>query len=168
MVKFKGLWDRYPTIQGEKAPCKTDGKINFEDQCAIRLGACLAANGINTTNLVNSKRHCWHHDSSEGHVLAAEELANGLARYPIPGVQKLVRVNPRDYQKDLFGKKGIIFFKDFWLRNGESFRNRSGDHIDLWNSTRLTDWRTWFMISSTFNVGGSYGKSKEIWFWRVL
>jgi len=39
-------------------------------------------------------------------------------------------------EKDtLRGKRGIIFFKDYWQRtiNGkkEFFRNRSGDHIDL-------------------------------------
>jgi hypothetical protein len=81
-------------------------------------------------------------------------------------------INPSDYQRDLNHIQGIIFFKDFWQRtvngNKETFRNRSGDHIDLWNGSRLTDWRTWFAISSVLNTGGVYGKSKEIWFWRVL
>lgn len=168
MIKFTKLWESYPTIQGDKAPCKTNGKKNFEDQCAIRLGVALASSGVKTTNLVPKGRHCWHHESSQGHVLAAEELANGLARFPIGGIQKKIKIDPATFQKDISGKKGIIFFKDFWTRNGENFRNRSGDHIDLWNGSRLTDWRTWFLISSTFNTGGNYSKSKEIWFWRVL
>jgi len=168
VIKFQQLWDSYPTIQGDKTPCKTNGKTNFDDQCAIRLGAALAKNGVKTTNLVTKGRHCWQHDISEGHVLAAEELANGLARFHIGGIQKKIEINPSSFQKDLVGKKGIIFFKDFWARNGESVRNRSGDHIDLWNGSRLTDWRTWFLISATFNTGGTYSRSKEIWFWRVL
>jgi hypothetical protein len=168
VIKFQQLWDSYPTIQGDKTPCTTNGKTNFDDQCAIRLGSALAKNGVKTTNLVPKGRHCWQHDISEGHVLAAEELANGLARFHIGGIQKKIEINPSTFQKDLIGKKGIIFFKDFWTRNGESFRNRSGDHIDLWNGSPLTDWRTWFLMSATFNTGGTYSRSKEIWFWRVL
>lgn len=168
MITFQELWKAYPTVQGDKSPCKTDGKKNFEDQCAIRLGTALSRNGVDTTNLVPKGRHCWHHESSQGHVLAAEELANGLVRFPIAGVHKCLKIDPNTFQKDISGKNGIIFFKDFWARSGESFRNRSGDHIDLWNGSRLTDWRTWFLISATFNLGGNYSKSKEVWFWRVL
>lgn len=168
MLTFQKLWDSYPTIQGDKAPCKKNGKKNFEDQCAIRLGVALAQNGVKTLNLVPKSRHCWHHEVKEGHILAAEELANGLSKFPIGGVQKKIDLEPSTFQKDIAGKSGIIFFKDFYTRNGESFRNRSGDHIDLWNGSRLTDWQTWFLISSAFNIGGDYKKSKEIWFWRVL
>lgn len=167
MGNFQRFWDTHPTIQGNNSPCETDGKKNFEDQCAIRLGVCLAANGVRTTKLVIAKRHCWHHDTKEGHVLAAEELALGLAREHIPGVQKRLKVDSKNFQRELFMKKGIIFFKDYWTRKGEKFRNRSGDHIDLWDGQRLTDWRTWFLISSVLNIGGPYAKSKEIWFWRI-
>ncbi len=167
MVKFQKLWDSHPNIQGDKAPCKTNGVKNFQDQCAIRLGTALSSNGVKTTNLVPKVRHCWHHETSEGHVLAAEELANGLLKYPILGIAKKIEVGSGTFQKTLSNKKGIVFFKDFWQRDGENFRNRSGDHIDLWNGSRLTDWRTWFLISSTFNLGGNYSKSKEIWFWGV-
>lgn len=166
-MEFQKLWDNYPTIQGDKAPCRTDGIKNFQDQCAIRLGAALSSNGVKTTNLVPKARHCWYHNTSDGHILAAEELASGLTNYSMPGVSHKESVNPATYQKELAGRKGIIFFKDFWQRDGEIYRNRSGDHIDLWNGSRLTDWRTWFFISSTFNLGGNYSKSKEIWFWEV-
>jgi hypothetical protein len=168
VIDFNRLWESYPTIQGEKFPCKTNEENNFDDQCAIRLGAALAKNGVKTTTLVQKSRHCWQHGTAEGHVLAAEELAKGLARVPIDGIQKKRDIDPSTFQKDITGKKGILFFKDFWARNNETFRNRSGDHIDLWNGSRLTDWRTWLLISSTLNTGGSYSKSKEIWFWRVL
>jgi hypothetical protein len=173
MVRFKQLWENHPTIQNEKYPCKSEsGKKYFDDQCAIRLGTCLANCGIDTTKIVPKRRHCWHHDVSRGHILSAEELAEGLKWCIINGLQKMEEINPSDYQRDLNHIQGIIFFKDFWQRtvngNKETFRNRSGDHIDLWNGSRLTDWRTWFAISSVLNTGGVYGKSKEIWFWRVL
>jgi hypothetical protein len=132
VIKFQNLWEAYPTIQGDQAPCKTNGKKSFEDQCVIRLGAALADNGVRTTNLVPKSRHGWQHQTSDGHILAAEELANGLARFPIGGIQKMIDVDPSTFQNDLVRKKwDSIFFKDFWTRNGENFRNRSGDHIDL-------------------------------------
>ena len=137
MIGFANLWSKHPTVQGNSRPCQTNGKSNFDDQCAIRLGACLAANGVDTLKLVSGKRHCWQHDHSAGHVLAAEELAKGLAQFPIPGVQKMEEIPPDEYQNKLLGKKGIIFLKDFWAREGELTRNRSGDHIDLWNGNRL-------------------------------
>ncbi|MGR5150039.1 type VI secretion system amidase effector protein Tae4 [Photobacterium alginatilyticum] len=167
MIRFKNLWEEHPTITGDKTPCSTDGKPNFSDQCAIRLGAALAASGVDTRKLVSKARHCWFHDISEGHVLAAEELARGLARQPLKGVGKVQKIDPNNFARALSGKTGIIFFKDFWARDNELFRNRTGDHIDLWNGSRLSDWRTWFMISSVFNAGSNYAKSKEIWFWSV-
>lgn len=92
----------------------------------------------------------------------------------IPGLQKAVKGSPDDFAKKLSGKRGIIFFKDDYQRtnNGkkESFRNRSGDHIDLWNGSRLTDWFTWIKIQAGFSWEGSFsdfGKTKEVWFWRV-
>lgn len=167
MITFEKLWNSYPTINGEKAPCQTNGVKNFSDQCAIRLGVALASCGVVTSKLVPTKRHCWQHQANEGHILAAEELANGLMKANIPGIGALLKINPDTFQNDLSGKKGIIFFKDFWARKGEEFDQRSGDHIDLWNLNRMSDWRTWFFISSTFNTGGSYSKSKAVWFWEI-
>lgn len=99
------------TTQGDKSPCKTNGKKNFEGQCAIRPGAALAKSGVKTTNLVARGRHCWQHETSEGHVLAAEELANGLAKYAIGGIQKKIAIDPSTFQKDIEGKSGIVFLR---------------------------------------------------------
>jgi hypothetical protein len=33
---------------------------------------------------LRSVRHCWQHPKSEGHILAAEELAQALSRAKIP------------------------------------------------------------------------------------
>lgn len=167
MPGFENLWNCYPTINGEKAPCRTRGKQNFNDQCAIRLGVSLASCGVDTLTLVPKARHCWHHENSLGHVLAAEELANGLAKKRIPGIGVMKKVDPLNFQTLLAGKTGIIFFKDFWARTGEDVVQRSGDHIDLWKKDRLTDWRTWFMISRVLSTSGNYSKSKEVWFWEV-
>ena len=85
MVTFKKLWDSHPRMRGEENPCTTNGKLNFPDQCAIRVGVALAGCGVNTRRLPGV-RHCWQHKNIPGHTLAAEELANGLKNSPVPGV----------------------------------------------------------------------------------
>jgi len=102
MVKFNHLWENHPTIQNDKYLCKnTNGKKYYDDQCAIRMGTCLANCGVDTTKIVPKRRHCWHHDVSCGHILSAEELANGLKSSIVNGIQKMEEINPSDFQKDL-------------------------------------------------------------------
>jgi hypothetical protein len=123
-----------PASKSNDNPCTTNGIINFPDQCAIRVGAALAACGIKT-NTLPGVRLCWQHEKSVGHALSAEGLACGLKSMPIPGIKKLEKIPPAEFKKQLNGRKGIIFFKDYWQRTNkgkkEDFRNRSGDHIDL-------------------------------------
>ncbi|ENL1190455.1 hypothetical protein AB4S96_004555, partial [Vibrio vulnificus] len=104
-MDFQNLWNKHPTIVGDSVPCSTDGKANFSDQCAIRLGVALASIGVDTTSLVPKARHCWYHDSGLGHVLAAEELAQGLSRMPISGVSRLQKIDPKQFARKLSGKK---------------------------------------------------------------
>lgn len=174
MVTFKQLWEAHPQVTGEDNPCKTNGKLNFPDQCAIRVGVALTACGVNTAT-IPGVGHCWHHDKNSGHVLAAEELANGLKSRVIAGVSILQKIDPSNFKSHLYGKKGIIFFKDYWQRTvkgkKEVFRNRSGDHIDLWNGYRLAHPRSivqMYLRIGSFGLGSDHAQSKEIWFWEVL
>jgi hypothetical protein len=177
--RFKQLWENHPVITGDKNPCSTNGKPNFSNQCAIRLGTALAACGVDTTKLPGV-RHCWYHDKKLGHTLSAEELAASLKKYQTHGVGALQAVEPSEFAEKIEGKTGIIFFKDYWQRtvNGknETFRNRSGDHIDLWNGSRITDWFSWmriYMRIGNFGIHSlrgdisDYEESKAIWFWSV-
>jgi len=180
MITFNKLWENHPTITGNDNPCSTNGKSNFPNQCAIRLGVTLARCGV-VTSRIPGAIHCWHgHDKSQGHIIRAEELANGLNKYQIPGLQKVIKVSPDDFSNELSGKKGIIFFKDYWQRtiNGkkENHRNRSGDHIDLWNGHRITSLSSWarihlrignFGLHSISDHWSDFEDSKSIWFWRV-
>lgn len=176
MATFKELWDNHPTIKNNDNPFNSNGMINFPNQCAIRLGICLQNSGYDTTKFSNVKR-CWQHDKSKGRILRAEELAEALKKQApfLHGIQRTEEVDPKKFSSLLAGKKGIIFFKDYWRRTidgvTESFRNRTGDHIDLWNGLRLTDWFTWVRIQTGFSWEGrfsDFGNSKEIWFWRVV
>lgn len=71
-IKFNELWKNYPS----EHPCNKE----LKDQCAIKMGVALTKAGVDTTKLVSAKRHCWFHKNSEGHVLAADELASGLKK----------------------------------------------------------------------------------------
>jgi len=116
MVTFKILWENHPTISGQDSPCSTNGKSNFSDQCAIKVGVALSSSGVNTANIPGA-RHCWYHEKDQGHVLAAEDLANGIKNRPIPGIGKIQKIEPQNFKKILNGKRGIVFFKDYWARN---------------------------------------------------
>ena len=73
-------------------------------------------------------------------------------------------------------KTGIIFFKDYWRRNGETGESRTGDHIDLWDGRGVDKLRSQGRISNFLtNTLGIYwdgwysdkNKSKEVWFWEI-
>lgn len=174
MVGFKQLWGAHATIAGENDPCSTDGKANFPDQCAIRVGVALARCNVKTASIPGAT-HCWHHEHRKGHILRAEELAKGLTLYPIAGISRVQKLTPEGYSAAIRGRTGIIFFKDYWRRSHrgreESFRNRSGDHIDLWNGSRLTDWTSWVRVRFGLTIPGVWSDledSKGIWFWQVM
>ncbi len=174
MLTFQKLWDNHPGITGKTNPCATAGVANYPDQCAISIGVALVACGVNT-KAIPGVRHCWHHKSSAGHILAAEELAKALTIYPLPGLGRVKYAEPAKFKDELSSQRGLIFFEDYWRRTvdgkKEDFRNRTGDHIDLWNGSRLTDWFSWVRIQAGFSLEGQfsdYAKSRKIWFWPVM
>lgn len=97
-----------------------------------------------------------------------EEFARALKTRPPVGLSTMIKVQPDSFQSTLKGKTGVIFFKDYWRRGSESFANRSGEHIDLWNKDEITG-SGMFMRSvyEFFGVVSDLNNSKEIWFWEV-
>ena len=155
MVTFAKLWESYPDVGG---PCSTDGKRNFENQCAIRMGVCLENAGVNTKEW--PVRRCWQHKGKERHILAAEELANALARHAVPGVGRVEKYGGKEGFEKIRGRTGIVFFMNY---TGVSMQ---GDHIDLWNRVKTTN-----RVASFFEIqlmaGGKYVNG-NIWFWQVI
>lgn len=159
---FSDLWSSYDTGK----PCNGP----FSNQCAIRLSEALLQAEVSLSGFGGAR--CWSDDSENGgkHIIRAEEFGNWLARGSLPGLGATQKVDPKTYQTELNGKTGIIFFKDYWQRSGETFENRSGDHIDLWNKNRTSDyafgWTRDFWewaLSST----SDRNDSREVWFWSV-
>lgn len=161
-IKFKALWDSYPGTP----PCDS----SLSNQCAIKVGSALAKQGVNTTKLVPIKRHCWFHGNNEGHILSAEELAAGLKKVKISGIENAIELPGQDYKSKIAGKKGIIFFQNYWVRSQDNPGYPTGDHIDLWNGSRLTDWSSWIRIQFGVvipDVWSDFEKSPKILFWRI-
>lgn len=168
MLVFNKLWDNFPDKSVMKVRCRNqqaDSSRPFGNYCAIMLSEALIRSGVSTSGAKANK--CWSHEGMR-HVLLAEELAQWLSKSNIGGLGKVEKISPKTFQEDLDERTGIIFFKDYWQRGSESFSNRSGDHIDLWNKDEITS-------SSMFTRGiieflgrvSDLNDSREVWFWEV-
>jgi hypothetical protein len=70
---------------------------------------------------------------NELQMLLAQDFASWTNISSPSGFGKHGVVKPTDLQRKLKGRTGVVFFKDYLRRGGESIANLSGDHIDLWN-----------------------------------
>lgn len=155
MVRFSKLWENHPKIYGDNYPCKVGDAKAFDNQCAIRLGISLERSGVNTKSFTGLR--CWYRHSPR-HILRAQELANWLSK-SYSGFHHVEKYSGSEAMSKIGSRSGIIFFKNFFGSG------RQGDHIDLWNGSRLTDWKSWFIFK--FLDGSKYTGSEEIWFWPI-
>lgn len=168
MFTFKDLWNNFPDKENIKKICTNKQKSNnepFDNYCAILLSECLNRSGISMNSFKGNK--CWSH-SGKKHALLANDLANWLATTPPSGIGKKEKITPGSFQDELDDRTGIIYFKDYWRRGSETFNNRSGDHIDLWNENEITGGSMLYRsIIEALGFVSDLNKSKEIWFWEV-
>ena len=121
----------------------------------------MIKSGVSTVNAKAKK--CWGHSGMK-HILSAEEMALWLKKSNFSWLGTLQEIDPKSFETVLVDRKGIIFFKDYWQRGDESFENRSGDHIDLWDRNKMTGGS---MFSRSFyeffGVVSDLSKSRKIW-----
>lgn len=178
VVTFAELWAGYPRLE----PCidPSTGKPAFEDECAIRLGACLAEVGITNKSFKGEK--CWFHGHPSSHMLRAKQVAEWLHRRPFAGCPAAESVTGKDWQDKVKGRTGIIFFGSYWRRTLKE-KDPTGDHIDLWNADRLTPGtqttlrfdvgisRVWNPLSvigiGPENLFSNLADAKQILFWEI-
>ncbi|WP_225984676.1 T6SS effector amidase Tae4 family protein [Noviherbaspirillum aerium] len=96
-------------------------------------------------------------------AIRAQEMANWLTR---PGVlpTNAQKLSGKEAFGSMAGKTGIVFFQDYWGSNEQ------GDHIDLWNGSRLTDWTSLVRIQGGIHIPGvwsDYKKAESVWFWAM-
>lgn len=137
---FINLWNSYPT---EESPCSGA----WENQCAIRMSITLnEEKTIKVNKETYSEPKCTHE-----HARGAESLANWLWRNKLGRPQ--IFLDGAKAKLALAEKTGIIFFKDCFMRSGESVR--TGDHIDLWKKGQV---KTYIDPAN---------KSAQVWFWEL-
>lgn len=175
-VTFKELWDAYPSDSIDHINPKTN-KDEFDNHCAINVSEALYKNDIKLKSFKGAR--CWHKcpTGQNIHAIRAQELANWLKKRPFAGCPKPLRLTGATYEKEIDGKKGIIFFKDYWQRNNEvETENRTGDHIDLWDGKGLNQMASQGNVANfVTNTLGLYwdgfysdkNKSKEVLFWEI-
>jgi hypothetical protein len=181
MLRFDAIWFRHPANNATQYPCiaprelvNLEGRTIakgypcFSNQCAIRMGVSLKEAGINLGQLGRLET-CRVHATDEMHIIRAQSLADALAAARIDGLgkmEKIVGKDARDFYSKIYGRRGIIYIKDYWARANETQANASGDHIDVWNGYRsstkwLMEWFSWLGYTS------NYAEAKEVWFWEV-
>ena len=154
MVDFATLWLNHPANLSPPIiePClDPHGKAVFENQCSIRMSVCLVKSGISLSSFKGA--FCWFHHGKE-HILRAEEQASWLNTPDadfVPSADIIKRSEVGGiHSSQFFARKGILLFRNFW---GE---HNQGDHIDLWNGTRMTH-----------GTDDYFERSEEVWFWDV-
>lgn len=169
MIKFDDIWEKPVTISWVGNLCLVSNQPPFFNQCAIRVGNALALWAIDTFPLPG-KEHCRHHIESGGRILRAEKLANTLNRVHPPGFGQIKTVSVGEFKKPTAGIKGIVFFKDNWIRTSDRKCDPTGDHVNQRVESRLKDWTSWLRIRmgpSLESYWSDFGKSQEILFWRA-
>ena len=161
-LNFKTLWGDNGSDLSHIDP-KTGSEI-FPDYCAINLSEALIKSGMSPGGT-----KCWGNCSSkQSHTIRAQELATWL-QGNLSGVKVLTGDNFQEY---ISGKTGIVFFQNYWQREGET--GITGDHIDLWNENEMGSYgvmRTWIRTAWPA-VGQGMGmsdlsKSTQVLFWEI-
>lgn len=131
-INFDALWSNYPSTD----PCvnPVTRKKAYDNQCAIRVGMALEKSGVSFKGFKGPR--CEFGARGNGMVLRAQELADWLQSKPFINCPTAMQFGGKGFSKNLAARRGIVFFKDYWLRDGD--RSPTGDHIDLWNMDRLT------------------------------
>jgi hypothetical protein len=174
-ISFSKLWDNYDNIKGTHL--LNENKEDFSNYCAINLSHALLNTGIILNNFKGVK--CWgckNIKNNKKHAIRAQELANWLKNDSsnINGIEEPVFLTGNNFENFIDGKKGIIFFKDYWQRDSDIGTNRSGDHIDLWDGNELAG-STWFWTRFRLNLpwvaerfgSSDLSRSSEVIFWEI-
>lgn len=171
-VSFAALWSGYPSSKPYVDAKTGDPPKGFENQCAIKVSVSLHAAGIEMRSFKAS--HVMIRERRA--AIRAEDLAAWLQQQQIDGIASPARdITGADWQVKIKGKTGIVFFADYWAREGEAKRP-TGDHIDLWNGSRLTasGLQGAAVTLLRFGLGidsgpgfSDLGKASRILFWEV-
>jgi hypothetical protein len=96
--------------------------------------------------------------------IRAQELANWFASPHSHLPFKVQKFGGKEVFDAIKAKTGIIFFQNYWGTGNQ------GDHIDLWNGSRLTHWISWLQVHArigSVGINSDLRKAESIWYWAV-
>jgi hypothetical protein len=177
-AEFSTLWASYPDSPPFVDPKTGKPPPGYENQCAIKVSVAIHGVGVE----MKSFRGVAEKVSGLPVALLASQLAAWLKQQPFCGVPKSPEdVTGADWHSKIRGRTGIVYFADYWARSAKETASGkpTGDHIDLWNGSRLTATGMSFFSTmgrrlglSSLGAGTSWGysdlgRSSEILFWEI-
>lgn len=168
MIKFETIWENYPSYD----PCrdKKTGKVplGYENQCAIRVSYALEKSGVSFSSFHGGR--CPSASKNGGMVTSAQELSNWLVPSRFSGCLKPEAYTGKDAFDKIKDRTGIIFLADYWQRTTDKESARTGDHIDLWDGSRMTSFSSWFRVHLGISWDGYWSDfrlASKVLFWSI-
>ena len=133
-VTFSKLWASYPSEHPYVDPKTGKAPPGYENQCAIKVSAAIHGAGIEMKSFKGASVTLNNLKTA----VVATQLAEWLKLQPFCGLPKEPEnITGKEWESKIKGRSGIIYFENYWHRKGET-KIATGDHIDLWNGSRLT------------------------------
>lgn len=174
-VTFAKLWESYPSGHPYIDPKTGKPPSGYENQCAIKVSAAIHGAGIEMKSFKGASVTLNNLKTA----VVATQLAEWLKLQPFCGLPKEPEnITGKEWESKVKGRSGIIYFENYWHRKGET-KTATGDHIDLWNGSKLTpnaannvrrlglnsiQWLPWPLDGFNFS---DLGNSTKILFWEV-
>ena len=169
-VMFGVLWAAYPSSKPYLD--LTTGKVpeGFDNQCAIKISLALLEAGVKLERFKGAVVFI----KGARIAIRAQELAEWLKIQSVPGIAPAETITGERWESKIRGRTGIVYFADYWTRGNEKLP--TGDHIDLWNGSRMTASGVEGVAVTFLRFGlgiesgpwfSSLNKAKTIWFWEV-
>ena len=167
-VTFDTIWKNYP--DGHPCVDKKTAKVpaGYSDQCAMRVGYALERSGVSFASFHGKRCPCA--PRTTGMVAGAQELANWLGPTRFSGCPRPEAFTGSIVFERIAGRTGIIFLANYWQRPGETGATRTGDHIDLWNGSRMTASSSWFRVHLGISWDGLWSDFRgatRVLFWPI-
>ncbi|SEF26076.1 Type VI secretion system (T6SS), amidase effector protein 4 [Variovorax sp. NFACC28] len=155
---FATLWANHPTIKGDDALLDKDV---YKDQCAINVGATFIRSSLSLESFPGV--YSWQKDRPK-YPIRAQELASWLDSGKSGFMSRTEKYSGKEGFEKIAKRTGIVFVQNYWGAG------RQGDHIDLWNGSRMTERMSYFRIQWHLSLEGVFTDmrlAQAIWFWQV-
>jgi hypothetical protein len=177
-VTFAKLWKSYPSGHPYVDAKTGNPPPGYDNQCAIKVSVAIHGVGVEMKSFQGAVVMMDGLKTAVG----AAQLAAWLKLQPFCGLPRWPeKVTGADWQDKIRGRTGIVYFENYWARNDSEKANDkpTGDHIDLWNGSRLTAGGVSFFSTLGRRLGlnsvgagtawgySDLGRSTEILFWEI-